>query len=88
MELPSDPAEIAVVIDTQGLLLGEGRICSFMGLLIVADFDLTAETLAPFVPDIFRQLERQEKRLAAGEIEKIEVGIYDNQVRVWGVHGA
>lgn len=85
--LPEDPKEVARVIKEQGLLQGSGRVAQFMGLLVAADFDLTAESLAPHVGAIWDKVLPLEERLDAGEFDKIELGIYNGEVRAWAVHG-
>jgi len=86
--LPEDLVDIVQIIVEQGLLEGEGQVVLFMGLTLAADFAITPETLAPFVGAIWDKILPLERRLDAGEFEKIELGIYDGEVRAWAVHSA
>ena len=78
---------IATRIHTEGVIEGSGRVVQFLGVTLAADFDVTPETLAPHIEAIIEKLGPIEDRVIAGEFDKLEVGIYGGEVRVWGVHG-
>lgn len=61
-----------------------GRTCRLNGILVVADFDITPETLAPFEEEVTRKVS---PLLQTKRYDKVEVGIYKGEVRAWGVTG-
>lgn len=65
----------------------KGRTCRFNGVFLIADFDITPETLAPFADEIQEKVGVLKPRLERGDFDKIEVGIYKGEVRAWGVTG-
>lgn len=78
---------IATRIHVEGAIEGSGRVVRFLGVTLAADFDVTPETLAPYLEAIIEKVKPVEDRLIAGEFDKIEMGVYGGEVRVWGVHG-
>ena len=63
------------------------RVCRWDGVLVVTDFDITLESLSPFTAEFRAKIEPLLKRVAQGEFDKVEAGIYEGEVRAWGVHG-
>jgi len=83
--LPTDPNVMETVISNMGWLEGSGQVVYFMNYLLVADFIVTPETIAPFGIELMNKIMELEKELHQEKCDDIEFGIVDGKVRGWKV---
>ena len=68
-------------------LSADRRTCLFRGFFLIADFDLTPESLDPLRERLEAVLARPSEALLAARCTTINIGLYDggNDIRAWPV---
>jgi len=83
---PTDVGDIEKIITKQGWLEDEGsEVVVCLGYLLVADFQVTPKTLAPYARELLDKLVRPEADLMADKCDAVEICIHKGEVRVWRV---